>query len=268
MKTKKTSFALWCTLFLALIVILIVIGRFCGIPFWQTKHSESSDAQQTMQQTTLDAKNNQTDADKQELIAVCPDLSAWNMVLVNDENPVPDDYQFELSTVDGNSTESYEFDSRAADALTEMLDAGCEEGLELYIVSTYRTPEHQEELFNQKISEYEAQGKTEEEAIAAAAEIVTPSKCSEHNIGLAADILGSGYSILDSGFADTDAGKWLAEHCTEYGFILRYPENKTEQTGITFEPWHFRYVGKEAAQYITKNDLCLEEFIQLRKAAE
>ena len=85
---------------------------------------------------------------------------------------------------------------------------------------------------------------------------------SEHQLGLAIDIISDNYASLDEGFANTEAGKWLAEHSYEYGFILRYPQGKEYITGVEYEPWHFRYVGKEAAAVITKDGICLEEFIE------
>ena len=89
---------------------------------------------------------------------------------------------------------------------------------------------------------------------------VTVPGASEHQIGLAIDIVSDDYVTLDEGFADTAAGRWLAEHSCEYGFILRYPEGKEYITSIEFEPWHFRYVGREAAMVITGEGITLEEF--------
>ena len=94
------------------------------------------------------------------------------------------------------------------------------------------------------------------------AQAVTVPGASEHQIGLALDIICDSYSTLDAGFGDTEAGQWLAEHSCEYGFILRYPEGKEYITSIEYEPWHFRYVGKEAATQITKEEITLEEFVE------
>ena len=93
-----------------------------------------------------------------------------------------------------------------------------------------------------------------------ASQAVTVPGSSEHQIGLAVDIITADYTSLDEGFGDTPAGKWLAENSCKYGFILRYPQGKEEITSIEYEPWHFRYVGTEAATVITENDICLEEF--------
>lgn len=265
MKFKKPTFVVLCAALLALVGICAGIARLCGISLWYETSAASSN---TVQQQEAPVTHSETESE-QELRAACPDLSAWNMVLVNKSTPVPEDYQLNLTTVDiSASDDEVQFDARAADALKQMMDAGNAAGMDLCIVSTYRTIEYQEELYNRKIQQYRNQGKNEEDAVAVASTIVTPPGCSEHNIGLAADIVGQGYDTLDSGFEDTDAGKWLAAHCAEYGFILRYPEDKSEITDIIYEPWHFRYVGRDAASYITEHNLCLEEFIQQRSALE
>ena len=91
---------------------------------------------------------------------------------------------------------------------------------------------------------------------------------SEHQTGLALDIVSAGYQLLDEAQEDTAEQKWLMEHCWEYGFILRFPEDKTEITGIGYEPWHYRYVGRETAEAIHKSGLCLEEYLQSLLSAE
>ena len=100
------------------------------------------------------------------------------------------------------------------------------------------------------------------EAYKKASQIVTVPGASEHQIGLALDIISNDYTSLDEGFENTSAGKWLKEHSKEYGFILRYPKGKEFITGIDYEPWHFRYVGKEAATIIMDEGITLEEFVE------
>lgn len=255
MKSKNLPFAVLCTGLLLLIGLTVNAARMLGISLWYSP-TDSDKTDQIQHQTT---------SSEQELLAACPDPSAWNMMLVNQSHPISEDYQPNLTTLTlSNGSEKLQFDTRAADALTQMIEAGNAAGMELTIVSTYRTIEYQNDLFNRKIQQYREQGQSEDEAVAVAATVVTPPGCSEHNIGLAADIVGQGYSTLDSGFEDTAAGQWLAAHCAEYGFILRYPADKSDITGIIYEPWHFRYVGKQAAEYITEHQLCLEEFIEQR----
>ena len=94
-----------------------------------------------------------------------------------------------------------------------------------------------------------------------ASQAVTVPGSSEHQIGLAVDIITDGYTSLDEGFGDTKAGKWLAENSADYGFILRYPAGKEEITSIEYEPWHFRYVGKDVAKEIMSKGITFEEYL-------
>lgn len=151
-------------------------------------------------------------------------------------------------------------DERIIEELLAMMQAASQEGVQLAICSPYRDLNRQEVLFNRKIKAYMNKGMSYMDAYALSSQAVTVPGASEHQIGLAIDIVSNTYTNLDEGFADTDAGKWLAEHSSEYGFILRYPKGKESITSIEFEPWHFRYVGKEAAEVIAREELCLEEF--------
>lgn len=151
-------------------------------------------------------------------------------------------------------------DERIIEELLAMMQAASQEGVQLAICSPYRDLNRQEVLFNRKIKAYMNKGMSYMDAYALSSQAVTVPGASEHQIGLAIDIVSNTYTNLDEGFADTDAGKWLAKHSSEYGFILRYPKGKEAITSIEFEPWHFRYVGKEAAEVIAREELCLEEF--------
>ncbi len=185
------------------------------------------------------------------------DRSDWRLRLVNADNELPADFEVETAGVEG-----YLFDSRAADALQSMLDGGRADGVDLLITSAYRTYDYQLELFENKVQRVMAeQGCGRDEAEVIADEEVAAPGSSEHCLGLAVDIITNSYTTLDYGFAETEAAQWLAANCAEYGFILRYPEGKEEITGKIYEPWHFRYVGVEAAEYIMENGLTLEEFL-------
>lgn len=184
------------------------------------------------------------------------DSSDWRLVLVNKQHPIPEDYSFELGIVIG----SMRCDERIISDVLSMLQAAKNDGVTLQIRSPYRTDDRQEYLFNRKIKMYMGQGYSYMEAYKTASQAVTIPGASEHQIGLALDITSDTYAVLDAGFSETEAGKWLAEHSYEYGFILRYPEGKEYITSIEFEPWHFRYVGREAATVITQENICLEEF--------
>ncbi len=182
----------------------------------------------------------------------------WSLILINKQYHIPDDYEFELTTIRGN----VKSDVRVMPHVLEMLKAAKEDGVDLYICSPYRTPEKQKLLFARKMKFYTNQGYSDKEAYDLASQTVAIPGTSEHQAGLAFDFITPDYQQLDAGFADTDGGKWLKEHSAEYGFILRYPAGKEELTDIEFEPWHYRYVGEKAAKEIMKRELCLEEYDQ------
>ena len=130
------------------------------------------------------------------------------------------------------------------------------------LCSSYRTQEKQTQLYNNLVQKQIARGNSRSEAMAKAAKEVAVPGTSEHQLGLAVDIVDTQNQVLNRAQEDTAVQQWLMEHCWEYGFILRYPPDKEEKTGIIYEPWHYRYVGREYAQAIRQSGLCLEEFLQ------
>ncbi len=189
------------------------------------------------------------------------DKNDWRLLLVNKQHPVPDNYEAELGNI--NTMKGVmQCDARIIDDLLSMLQAAKEDGVSLWICSPYRDYAYQEMLFDRKINKYMGMGYSYMEAYMLASQVVTVPGASEHQLGLALDIVCNTYTALDAGFGDTEAGKWLYEHSREYGFILRYPKGKEYITGIDFEPWHFRYVGVEAATVIMDEGITLEEFVE------
>lgn len=182
----------------------------------------------------------------------------WNLVLINKQHTIPEDYQFTLGTLKG----SMRCDERIIDPLTQMFAAAKEDGVNLIVCSPYRDMQRQEYLFERKIKNYLRTGMSYIDAYKAASITVTLPGASEHQVGLAVDIICDTYTALDENFGETSAGIWLKEHSWEYGFILRYPAGKESITGIQYEPWHFRYVGRDAASVITSEGITLEEFIE------
>ncbi len=185
----------------------------------------------------------------------------WQLLLVNADNPLSDDYSPDLTEIGGDM----QFDQRAAKALHHMIADGQHAGHDLVICSAYRDKDYQKQLYERQVEKQRSYGKSLRKARRDAARIVAAPGTSEHATGLAVDIItqqySAQYSSLTRGFENTDAFDWLNAHCAEYGFILRYPENKTDITGVIYEPWHFRYVGKTAAHNITEQGLCLEEYL-------
>jgi len=187
-------------------------------------------------------------------------------MLVNVWNYMPEGYVPEVREISyqGVSPLNNKFDVRAADALELMLADARAAGYNMYLVSAYRTHEYQVSLYNRKVNEYLNMGYDEETAKSEASQWVAIPGTSEHCTGLAADIVSSTWfnynADLTHDFEETEHFDWLYEHCADYGFILRYPKGKEAVTAITYEPWHYRYVGVEAAKYIMENGITLEEF--------
>lgn len=185
------------------------------------------------------------------------DASDWRLILVNKQNMVPDGYEADLGNING----SLLADERIIPDIYEMLDAAKADGVNLMICSAYRSYDRQTTLFNNKMKKLMSRGMSYMDAYAVGSMSVTVPGTSEHQLGLALDILTSSYTEMDDGFGETEAGKWLAANAPKYGFILRYPAGKEEITGIIYEPWHFRYVGKEYSEDITELGVTLEEYL-------
>ena len=190
---------------------------------------------------------------------VTPD---WNMRLVNAENPLPEGFSVVTRNIKGY--ENRAFDTRAADALEQMLADAETAGYQLYLVSAYRSTDRQAALFQRKVQAFMKEGFEKTEAEKQAAQWVARPYTSEHNLGLAADIVSADWyktnSDLTDAFEKTPHFTWLQQHCADYGFILRYPRGKERVTGVTYEPWHYRYVGEQAAKAIMDSGLTLEEY--------
>ncbi len=188
----------------------------------------------------------------------------WAMFLVNNDNPLPENYDEIIKTsLVYSSYRDYYMDSRMTSYMTDMIEAAKEDGIDLVVVSAYRTSAYQQQNFDSSLNDRINSGMTYDEAYKdTTASVAFPGK-SEHNAGLAADIMSEEYTSMDDdGFKNTKAFKWLDEHSAEYGFILRYPENKSDYTGIIYEPWHYRFVGVYYANEIKKGGYCLEEYFE------
>ena len=182
----------------------------------------------------------------------------WELIRVNGENPLSEDFSVpELTQLKNDQS----IDNRAYPSLQEMMDAARAAGYEPLICSSYRAWDKQTELFQKKVQSYLDQGYTQAEAENQASFWVARPGTSEHQTGLAVDIVDQNYQLLDEKQENTPVQQWLMAHCTEYGFILRYPTEKSEITGIGYEPWHDRYVGLDAAREVTEQGLCLEEYL-------
>lgn len=182
--------------------------------------------------------------------------NAWNLTLVNSNHPLPEDWRAELTELSNGER----VDTRIYPELQAMFDAARGSGVYPIVASGYRSGEEQARIMAETIQEYLNLGYAQADAEEEAKRWVAEPGASEHQLGLAVDINADG--IHSSGYEVYD---WLEEHCWEYGFIRRYPDDKTDITGISNEPWHYRYVGVDAARAITEEGLCLEEYLDALK---
>ena len=182
------------------------------------------------------------------------------LTLVNPWNTISQDWKVDLVSV-GNG---HKVDKTCYNDLVAMLDACKAAGFRPVVRSSYRTQATQKQLYENKVNQWKGYGYAEEEARNQAAAIVAPPGTSEHQLGWAVDLVDASYQVLNEKQATMPAQKWLMEHSWEYGFILRYPVNKSDMTGIIYEPWHYRYVGRAHAKAIYESGLCLEEWLEQR----
>ena len=190
-------------------------------------------------------------------------LADPRMVLVNHQVPMPEDYTFDTRECGSATAINKTLQTEAADAFLAMQAAAAADGVTVWMQSGYRSVDYQTTLYDNKTRQFLDQGYDEATARELAANVVNPPRYSEHNCGLAADLNCPDYTALETGFEDTDAFAWLCEHAVDYGFILRYPKGEAAEavTEITYEPWHWRYVGAENAAKINASGLIFEQYI-------
>lgn len=184
------------------------------------------------------------------------------MILVNHTNKMPENYTFETAECGSKTAVNKTLQTVACNAFLELQKAAAAENVTVWMQSGYRSVSYQTNLYEKKTNYYKQQGYDDAKAKEMAAAIVNPPGYSEHNCGLAADLNSPEHTGLDEGFENTAAFRWLCQHAGEYGFILRYPKGAEEKTEITYEPWHWRYVGVENAAKINASGLCFEEYIE------
>lgn len=247
----------------------LILGAAAGILFTvliangiisknETKFaSENADLKE--ENETLKQQVNRQNAVENSAELLASDDDGWALALVNEEHPLDTSYApAQLTEVESERS----VDSRIADALERMLSDAQEEGLSMYVASAYRSYEDQRTVFNATMQDWINQGYTPLNAYDETKKSVAVPGTSEHATGLSVDIIASDYEALDDAQGDTAEQQWLMEHCWDYGFILRYPQDKADITGIIYEPWHYRYVGEEAAKEMHEKDLTLEEYLE------
>ncbi len=223
-------------------VILIAIG--CGAAY-AVRCSSDSDLHTSDQPVQVNKQYDERDKKNEE--------EDWRLVLVNRENPLNQTSDMELTELSNGQ----KVDTRIYPYLQKMFEDMRSEGIYPVVVSGYRTESEQQQIYNDKIAEFVADGLTEYEAKKEAERWVAIPGTSEHQLGLGVDINADG--INSYGY---EVYEWLEDNAHRYGFIHRYPDDKTDITGIANEPWHYRYVGQKAADEIHRRGICLEEYLE------
>ena len=204
-----------------------------------------------------DRQEQQTDTPEENTQEPPVNVDDELLTVVNPWNPLPEDWVCDLVTL----SDGRRVDSRCYEAFEEMMAACRDAGYAPFLCSAYRTQETQQSLYNNKVQRLMNSGMGEEEAKVEAAKAVAIPGTSEHQLGLAVDIVDANMQDLTDEQENTETQKWLMANSWRYGFIHRYPNDKTDITGIIYEPWHYRYVGKAAAQDIFNRDITLEEYV-------
>ena len=244
---NKFIYAILATILILIIILIIILNS----------NNKKETNENKIQNVATGQNNNLINEENNIINNEEKEITDWKLILVNIDNAMPDDYEMELVDID----EYRKFDSRAIDALKDMIEAERKSGASgIWVQSAYRSIEYQEEVFNKQVQEYINEGKTKEEAEELTLKIINKPGTSEHNLGLAVD-----FNYANNEFEDSTAFTWLKENAEDYGFILRYPKDKVDITKVDYEPWHWRYVGIENAKEINKLGLCLEEYIEYLK---
>lgn len=232
----------------------------------QSQDSESDTKSTEKEELTEIESMSEEEKEHQKLIDSLPaeaDIEDWNLILVNNWNALPDEFELDLVEVEPEKL----IDRRIVDAYESWIAAAEAAGHQLYLASGYRSVERQQNNYDRSVNQYIHEGYSKEEAIEKTEEYIAIPKSSEHHTGLAVDIVDQQWIAEGNGLTpdyDTQESQhWLVDTMADYGFVLRYPKDTTELTDINYESWHFRYVGKENAQFIVEHDLVLEEYIEL-----
>lgn len=259
-KTSKEKKRVFCYSIIALAVGALIggyVSKNVAMKDVEKRITVATEQVKKEEQKQLEETKKELDAlkeEKDEGTTVLP----WNLVLVNEDHPMEEGYEPALAQLQG---ESY-VDERIVDAARQMLEDAEEAGMNLVLCSAYRSVKRQENVFNESMQDRMSQGMTYWEAYVDTSKSVANPGKSEHALGLALDLISNQYMELDKKQETTKEAKWLKENCHKYGFILRYPPEKMDITGIIYEPWHYRYVGVEVATEIMESGLTLEEYLQ------
>lgn len=239
----------------------------------ETKTSQSAEKKKNQNKT---APKTEDTASSDEVRSDLPDVSPddWKLVMAGPNEKIEQEIpESQLASVPNNAEEK--IDSRIVKDYENLAVASDTAGYQLVAVSAFRSIAYQERVFNESVNRTMSQQNiSQEEATEVTKQSMTEPGYSEHHTGLAIDVVDADWynnyqntaaEMLDEKFGDTPGAKWIAENAPRYGFIISYPKGKENITGITYEPWHLRYVGIESAIYIQKHNLTMQEYVELLK---
>ncbi len=247
---------------LAVLIAFIVKSAFGG------KKGGSSGASQGSSTVNESVSDVQSEDPTPSYPATGPnglDANYEQLLLVNAQNPLPENYDYEGNLIEMPTKYINgmlkQIDKNVWPYMQAMIDAqrAAETNPKnwLYVRSPYRSYATQKMLFTQETNKWLKTGLSSEEAEAKAATVVTRPGTSEHNTGFSAD-----FNIAEDSFESTPMFTWMQEHAADYGFVLRFPKDKQEITGITYESWHYRFVGINNAKEMNRLNMCLEEYVE------
>ena len=258
---RRRIFVSLCAVILAAVILLIAFA-VKAVMTGGEKDNTSSDVSSIQSDNMSDVSSEQPSTPSYpETGPNGLDANYTKLLLVNGENPLPEDYDYEgnLTTIPDEYINGSlkQIDKDVWPYMKAMIDAAWADGVKLYVWSPYRSYATQDMLFKRQIDRQIAKGVPEDKAEEAAATVVARPGTSEHHTGLAAD-----FNMADDRFETTEMYAWMQQHAADYGFIMRYSGEKQEITGVIHESWHYRFVGINAAKEINRLDMCLEEYVE------
>ena len=245
---------------IAIVILIIIIVITLIVKKSKNKTTVETTTNQ-VEQTTSEQEENKVEEEQvnEQAQEQQPEkeITDWRLTLANYENLLPENFTVKVENID----KTRQFDARAIGELNDMMNQMKKDGItNIWVQSAYRSVARQKELYDASVKKYLQEGKTQEEAETLTNEYINKPGSSDHNLGLAVD-----FNKVDNGFEKLDGFKWLQKNAENYGFILRYPKDKEDITKISYESWHWRYVGVENAKKMNELNMCLEEYIQYLK---
>ncbi len=245
---------------IAIVILIIIIVITLIVKKSKNKTTVETTTNQ-VEQTTSEQEENKVEEEQvnEQAQEQQPEkeITDWRLTLANYENLLPENFTVKVENID----KTRQFDARAIGELNDMMNKMKKDGItNIWVQSAYRSVARQKELYDASVKKYLQEGKTQEEAETLTNEYINKPGSSDHNLGLAVD-----FNKVDNGFEKLDGFKWLQKNAENYGFILRYPKDKEDITKISYESWHWRYVGVENAKKMNELNMCLEEYIQYLK---